>query len=124
MPHTATDLMTADDLCAHLDISRATLYRYMSLPDPLPSMRPSPINRHRRMFDPAAVDAWMIRNRWSAPAPECTCTITQWGSLYVRCGVRDLVQRVDGERMEDHACPVHFPEEDLTPAYGIERPVA
>ena len=106
MPHTATDLMTADDLCAHLDISRATLYRYMSLPDPLPSMRPSPINRHRRMFDPAAVDAWMIRNRWSAPAPECTCTITQW------------------ERMEDHACPVHFPEEDLTPPYGIERPVA
>ncbi len=90
------------EICAHVGVSRPTLYSYME--QGLPSHQPAG-EKGRRLFDSAAVDAW-IRNRWSAPAPECTCTITQW------------------ERMEDHACPVHFPEEDLTPAYGIERPVA
>lgn len=62
--------LSTRDLCRRLEVSRATIYRYMEMDDPLPSSRPSPINRHRRMFVPAEVEAWLIRHRCFNPSAD------------------------------------------------------
>lgn len=65
IPTLGENPLSLNELCERLGVTRPTLYRYMSLADPLPSSRPSPLNRHRRMFDPVDVTAWLLRNRCS-----------------------------------------------------------
>ena len=65
IPTLGDEPLTLTELCERLGVSRPTLYRYMTLDDPLPSSRPSPITRHRRMFDPTAVREWLLRSRCS-----------------------------------------------------------
>jgi predicted DNA-binding transcriptional regulator AlpA len=75
IPELGDKPLSIAELCARLKASRPTIYRYMAMTDPLPSSRPSPVNRHRRMFDPQEVEAWLIRNRCSdiAPASQVEC---------------------------------------------------
>jgi predicted DNA-binding transcriptional regulator AlpA len=70
IPDLGDEPLSITQLCERLDASRPTIYRYMAMTDPLPSSRPSPINRHRRMFDPREVEAWLARNRCSDPAAD------------------------------------------------------
>ena len=73
IPDLGDEPLSITQLCERLGRTRPTIYRYMAMTDPLPSSRPSPINAHRRMFDPREVEAWLARNRCSDPCDGCGC---------------------------------------------------
>lgn len=61
-----THYQTVQQVADLLHVQPVTIYRWLKLPDPIPSHQVTP--RGRRLFDPTEVQAW-VKSRCTSPTP-------------------------------------------------------